>query len=310
MAWSIARIWCEAGRKNHRSMVRALPCLWEKQRFDAGMTSANRVSKAMRLSYFKPAMKEVAMKRNIQHLKLRHSMLLLAFSTVLVGSLAQAEEKKPDNEVTFNAAVASDYRFRGISQTRLKPAVQGGVDYVNNPTGLYAGAWASNIKWIKDGGGDGNIEIDVYGGKRGELAKGVSYDVGAIAYWYPSASLKPNPNTFEIYGQLGYGPAYLKYSNTLSNAFGFTDSKNSGYLDAGANIDLVKNLVLNLHVGHQTVRHNSAFSYTDYKVGVTYDFGVVTASLAAYRANTDLYVGRDGKNLGKSGAVLLVSKVF
>lgn len=250
------------------------------------------------------------MKRNIRHLNVRHPMLLLAFSTALVGSLAQAEEKKPAHEVTFNVAVASDYRFRGLSQTRLKPALQGGADYVHNPTGLYLGTWASDVKWVEDAGGDGDVEIDVYGGKRGEFANGVGYDVGAIGYWYPSAGLKPNPNTFEVYGQLSYGPAYLKYFHSLSNAFGFNDSKNSGYVDLGANIPLKKNWVLNLHIGHQTVRHNSAFNYTDYKIGVTYDFGVATASLAAYKANSDLYVGRDGKNLGKSGAVLQVSKVF
>ncbi len=254
------------------------------------------------------------MKRNIRHLNLshplRHPMLLLALSTVLVGSPAQAEQKKPDHEVTFNAAVATDYRFRGLSQTRLKPALQGGADYVNNPTGLYVGTWASNIKWIKDVGGDSNVEIDVYGGKRGELGSGFNYDVGVLGYWYPSSDLRPDPNTFEVYGQLSHGPVYVKYFHSLTNAFGFADSKNSGYLDLGANIELKKNWVLNLHVGRQKVRGNSAFDYTDYKIGVTYDFGVATASLAAYRTNSDLYVGRDGKNLGKGGAVLLISKVF
>jgi uncharacterized protein (TIGR02001 family) len=75
------------------------------------------------------------------------------------ASLAHAEEAtpaaeaKPDNEVTFNAAIVSDYRYRGVSQTRLKPAVQGGADYTNNPTGFYAGTPLSTIKWTKDAGG-------------------------------------------------------------------------------------------------------------------------------------------------------------
>jgi hypothetical protein len=46
------------------------------------------------------------------------------------------------------SAVVTDYRYRGISQTKLKPAVQGGVDYAAG--GFYVGAWASTIKWIKD----------------------------------------------------------------------------------------------------------------------------------------------------------------
>src|SRR5450830_2197840 len=100
-----------------------------------------------------------------------HKLLLaLAVATTFVGSLAHADEARPDNELSFNLAGVSDYRYRGISQTRLNPALQGGADYVNNPTGLYAGTWLSTIKWVKDGGGDGSVEWDLYAGKRGELA--------------------------------------------------------------------------------------------------------------------------------------------
>jgi uncharacterized protein (TIGR02001 family) len=242
-------------------------------------------------------------------LLLKTGLMTLVVSASLASSLAQAQEKKPDNELTFNAALTSDYRYRGISQSRLKPALSGGMDYTHNPSGMYAGAWASTIKWVNDGGGDSDIEIDLYGGKRGELAKDVSYDVGGLAYLYPSNGLNPTANTFELYGQVGFGPAYLKYSHSLTNLFGFADSKHSGYLDLGANIEIDKGLVLNLHVGRQNVKRNSAASYTDYKIGVTKDFGVASVGFALLRANTDAYVGR-GKNLGKTGAVLTVSKTF
>ena len=235
--------------------------------------------------------------------------LVLGMAT-LGAPLAQAEDKKPDDEVSFNAAVTSDYRYRGLSQTRLKPALQGGADYVNNPTGLYLGTWLSTIKWIKDAGGDGNIEWDIYGGKRGEIASGVSYDVGGLYYFYPSNSLKPSANTFELYGQLGVGPAYAKYSISTTNLFGTADSKRSGYLDIGANIDIDTGLVLNLHVGHQSVKHNSDFAYTDYKIGVTKDFGVCSVALAVINADTKAYLSPQGKNLGKTAAVLTVSKTF
>ena len=81
-------------------------------------------------------------------------------ATGLIGSgLAFAEDQKPDNEVSYNLAVTNDYRYRGISQTHLDPALQGGADYVNNPTGLYAGTWLSTIHWIKDAGGNDNVEV-------------------------------------------------------------------------------------------------------------------------------------------------------
>ena len=85
--------------------------------------------------------------------------LTLAFAS-LGASSARAEDApaaKPDNEVTFNAAVVNDYRYRGYSQSRLDPALQGGADYTHNPTGFYAGTWLSTIKWTKDAGGSGDV---------------------------------------------------------------------------------------------------------------------------------------------------------
>jgi uncharacterized protein (TIGR02001 family) len=235
--------------------------------------------------------------------------ITLAFAS-LGASTARAEDAKPDNEVSFNAAVTTDYRYRGISQSRLKPALQGGADYVNNPSGFYAGTWLSTIHWIKDSGGDGNIEWDIYGGKKGEIAPGISYDVGGLYYFYPSNSLPTSANTFELYGQIGYGPGYIKYSHSTTNLFGFPDSKNSGYLDVGANLEIATGLMLNLHLGHQNVKGNGDFSYTDYKVGVTKDLGFCSVALAAIYADTKAYVGPAGKNLAKTGAVLTVSKTF
>ena len=234
--------------------------------------------------------------------------------TLAIASLAAphvgAQETKPADEVTFNAALTSDYRYRGLSQSRLKPALSAGADYVNTPSGLYVGTWLSTIKWTKDAGGDGNIEWDIYGGKRGEIVPGVSYDVGGLYYFYPSNGLPTSANTFELYGQVGYGPGYIKYSHSTTNLFGTSDSKNSGYLDIGANFEVATGLVLNLHAGRQHVNNNSAFSYTDYKIGLTKDFGIVSVSLAVINADTRAYVSPAGKNLGKTAAVLSVSKTF
>jgi uncharacterized protein (TIGR02001 family) len=245
-------------------------------------------------------------------------MYASAIVAVFAGSYAHAEDAKPDNEVSYNAAVTSDYRYRGISQTRLQPALQGGADYVNNPTGLYVGTWLSTIKWTKDAGGSGDIEWDLYAGKRGEIVKDVSYDVGVLSYVYPSNGLSRvpgfvNANTTEIYGQLGYGPGYIKYSSSVTNLFGFVNSKNSGYLDIGANIDAGAGLVVNLHAGHQTVKNMSVASYSDWKVGLTKDFGVVSGALAVVgtNANKTAYASpANGKFLGKTALVLSISKTF
>jgi len=248
-------------------------------------------------------------------------LIAAALSAAFAANLAHAQEAAaptPDNQLAFNAAFTTDYRFRGISQTHGDPAISGGADYTHNPTGLYAGVWASSIKWITDGDGDADIEYDFYAGKRGEIVKDVTYDVGILKYFYPNNNLPINANTTEIYGQLGYGPAYIKYSHALTNAFGFEDSKNSNYIDIGANFDVGAGYVLNLHAGHQKIKGPAEddASYTDWKVGVTKDFGVVTVSLAAVGTNAERSAYSFEKSNGdmhfngKTGAVLTVSKTF
>lgn len=242
-------------------------------------------------------------------------IIAAALTAAFAVNVAQAQEAAapvPEHQVAFNAAFSSDYRFRGISQSRLDPAISGGVDYTHTPTGLYVGTWASSIKWIDDAGGDSDIEYDLYGGIRGEIVKDVSYDVGVLRYFYPGSNLGVNPDTTEVYGQVGYGPAYIKYSHAVTNTFGFDDSKNSNYVDVGANFDIVDGYTLNLHAGHQKIKGNSDASYTDWKVGVTKAFEVVTVSLAVIGTNADddVYVGPDGEHTGKTGAVLTLSKSF
>ncbi len=235
--------------------------------------------------------------------------LTLVLST-LGAPMAHAQEPAAEHAVTFNAAITSDYRYRGLSQTKLKPALQGGADYTHSPTGLYLGVWASTIKWTDDLGADGDLEIDLYGGKRGDLG-GVTYDVGGLYYAYPSYDLEPDANTFEVYGQLGYGPAYIKYSHSTTNLFGTADTKGSGYVDLGANIELATGLVLNLHAGRQIIKNYDDLSYNDYKIGITKDLGFASLALAVIKADTDLFVSPStGKNLGRTGAVVTLSKTF
>ena len=44
----------------------------------------------------------------------------------------------PEHTITGNVGLFSEYRFRGISQTFAKPAIQGGFDY-SHASGIYLG---------------------------------------------------------------------------------------------------------------------------------------------------------------------------
>ena len=152
------------------------------------------------------------------------SKIVLAFLATSSAAFAQTAPAAP--EVTYNVGVVSQYRYRGIAQTKGDAALQGGADYAN-ANGFYAGAWGSTIKWIKDAstgtagssaGANGPVELDIYGGYKFEAA-GVAYDVGYLRYEYVGNTFKDaapaanvNANTDEAYGAATYGPATLKYS--------------------------------------------------------------------------------------------------
>ena len=245
-------------------------------------------------------------------------ILASAIAASFVGSVAYAEEAAPETTVAYNVGVATEYRYRGISQSQKDPALSFGADVTHNPTGFYAGTWASTIKWTKASGGSGDLEIDVYGGKRGEIVPGVAYDIGTLVYIYPNNKLGSvtgyaDATTWEIYGQVGYGPAYFKYSYALTNLFGNVDSKGSYYLDAGINQPLAEGLTLNLHAGRQVVANLPAYSYNDWKVGVTKDFGFVVGAIAyiGTDANKTSYTWpANGSFVGKEAFVATLTKNF
>jgi uncharacterized protein (TIGR02001 family) len=243
----------------------------------------------------------------------------LAAATLLSSGavLAQARTSAPEPEYTysFNVGAVTDYRYRGISQSRLKPAIQGGADF-SHKSGLYIGTWASSIKWIKDAGGDASAEVDLYGGYKFTTGP-VALDIGALRYFYPGSAFTPamgrNPDTTELYIGGTWGPATLKYSHAVTNLFGFNDSKNSYYLDLNATFDTgFWGLSVVPHVGYQHVAHNSSASYVDWSVGLAKDFGNgITASLAYVDTDTNSYIApTNGKNLGRAAVVLGVKYGF
>lgn len=240
--------------------------------------------------------------------------LLLATATASVAALGSVPTVA-SAELSFNVGATTEYRYRGIAQSRLKPAVQGGADF--EAGGFYLGTWASTIKWVKDAGGGASYELDLYGGYRGE-AGGLSYDVGMLRYLYPSAKLGVSPNTTEIYGALSAGAFTLKYSHATTNLFGFADSEKSGYLDLSASFDIADGWSLTPHIGYQKIKGagNDIYSYTDYSLTLAKDFDALTVSAALIGASVDkvggvpVYVSPSGKNLGRNSLVLAVKYSF
>lgn len=246
------------------------------------------------------------------------SVLALACMTLSFAAVAQTAAA-PASTLSFNVGAVSDYRFRGVSQTSFKPALQAGVDF-GHTSGVYIGAWTSNIKWIQDyiGATDGVLEVDLYAGFKKEIAKDLSMDIGFITYQYPGNTTDKvlvNANTNEVYAALTWGILTAKYSHSTSNFIANPESKNSRYFELAANIDLGNGLSLTPHVGRQYIPNqaDNAGDYTDYALTLGKDFGNgVSASLAAFHtsAKDSFYKANGIDNLGKNGVALGVKYSF
>lgn len=125
----------------------------------------------------------------------------------LTAAPAFADETDVPGEFTVSGSVGgvSDYRFRGVSQTDKHMAVQGGIT-VAHESGVYVGAWASNLAgWGTFGGS--NMELDLIGGYKAQIADNATLDVGLTWYMYPGGADKTD-----------FAEAYLKLTGTVGPA--------------------------------------------------------------------------------------------
>jgi uncharacterized protein (TIGR02001 family) len=139
---------------------------------------------------------------------MRNSILKLAGMSAMISAIAMSapafaqevsEEVTGPVTLTGGVAVVSDYRFRGVSLSDKDFAVQPYLT-VKHESGLYVGAWASNLS---ENDGD-DLEMDLYAGFAG--GDDLTYDIGATYYLYPGVS---SLNYVEFTGKLGstFGPA-------------------------------------------------------------------------------------------------------
>lgn len=271
--------------------------------------------------------------------KLPNTMILMALS--LPGFAMAEDASTATPAVTANVALVSNYLYRGISQTGGKPALQGGFDYAH-ASGFYAGLWGSSISWLSDiytasamanapggataGANNAGVELDTYAGFKNSFATDFSYDVGFLRYnypgTYPAGATKGDTN--EVYSQLGYKWATVKYSYSLGNTFGVPDARGTSYVDLSANYPVADSgITLGAHYGRQEYKGSStayilaggsAASYSDYKLSISKDFSGYLVGLAYSKTNAATNPGAFytvlGNQLGKSTAVLSVARTF
>ena len=141
-------------------------------------------------------------------------VLATAVASILTSAAASAE-------LSGNAAITSNYIWRGVTQTTDQAAGQGGIDW-GHGSGLYAGTWVSNVNF---GNSDDGYEMDVYAGFGGE-AGSLGYDLGVISYQYP---ITPEFNFTEVYVSGTMSVVTLGLAYTVDAASG----NDGGVFDSG-----------------------------------------------------------------------------
>lgn len=231
-----------------------------------------------------------------RHLLLRAAIMAFGAAAVL-SPIRQASAQIALGEtglsVTGSALVASDYLFRGISQTRSRVAYQTNLE-LNHTSGVYIGAFVSNVEFA---GTDARQEIDGLAGYRFTFAD-FNFDIGAVWYTYPGFSRQPGQF------RLNYAEGVLKVTReigpvtiagTLAGSPNFFGSSGTGiYVEGGVDWRTgFQDIVLGARLAHQSIERNPRFGTPDYGwwgLTATRDFaiegiGTISGSVGYYQTS-------------------------
>lgn len=228
-------------------------------------------------------------------------------SAIMLGSMGAAHA-----EISGNVALASDYMFRGVSQTDNQIALQGGFDW-SHDSGFYLGTWASNVdsNFFSGTSTDPQLELDLYGGFAGEMGD-IGYDLGIIRYNYPGYD---DANTTELYvtGSYSFLSAGLYYSNEL-NFIGIDES--AWYFNLGAEYEVAPGFMVHASAGlnsgdayDQLGAGTGADSYWDYSIGAGTSLAGVDLDLSYVDTDDDAET-LFGDSVTDGRVVFTVSKSF
>lgn len=209
--------------------------------------------------------------------------------------------------VSSTWTLASDYDFRGVTQSAQDPALQGSLDYAHD-SGWYIGAWGSNIDFGDDV--DADIEVDVYTGFSGGPEGGVGWDAGIVYYSYPGDS---DLNYLEAYAGLAY--SWFEGKVSYSNDYGGDSTEGNApawYVEANGTFPLPNDFSVLAHVGYSFGDYwddlddaDEGRPYLDYAVGFGYTAGNFELELKWVDAS-DLKESRNAPQdvFGSDGRVL------
>jgi len=226
-----------------------------------------------------------------------HKFILVAVAAASLITISQNASAAEDTAISFsaNAAVVSDYRFRGVSLSNKDFAIQGGFD-ITSDTGFYVGTWGSSIEQYEGS----ELELDIYGGYATTF-NDLDFDIGILAYTYPGSA---DTTYWEAYSSVGGTMGKLGW--TLGAAYAFEQSSIGG----ADNIYLYADLTA--PIGDSPFSLASHFAYEDgafgddkldWTLGLSYDHAKFSLGVAYVDTNVD-------SEISDAGVIVSLSSAF
>jgi uncharacterized protein (TIGR02001 family) len=181
-------------------------------------------------------------------------------------------------QLSGTLSALSDYRYRGVSLSQQKPAVQASVGY-DDPSGFYGGLFGSTVELAGESTTSG--QALVYLGWVTPIGSGLHWDLGgdysafSDGRGYDFGELYTGITTSNFNVRLHYSPDY------------FGSDRSSWYAEVNGSVPLGDDFALFAHLGVLVPVGQGAYPPTsglrnpvDASVGVGRDFGGFTVQIA------------------------------
>jgi len=262
------------------------------------------------------------------------SLSALMLASVATPAFADDAPTAPPPAITINgtATVVTDYRFRGVSQTAKNVAIQGSIT-LTHESGFYVSVWGSSVDSYVTASQAGHQEVDVIAGYS-KTFSGTKIDGGVLYYVYPKTKFLTgdgsSSNFFEPYfdishtfgpitakATVNYAPKQKALALDQGFASGSSAKEDNVYLAGDFSAAIPHTPVgLTAHIGHTwgpswlATDATGSKEYTDWSLGATYTYKVLTFGLSYVDTNADFRSPYTNGKLSNAGVVGTIGVSF
>lgn len=196
----------------------------------------------------------------------RRIAMLAAAAMSAASGAAGAQPREP--LVSGYVTLTSDYRQRGLSESRGKPSLEIGGDFQHR-SGFFAGAWAARIETSPDDGDDtvGRYKAAYYAGYTRRISRW-SWTASAARYAYPGSGTTIDYDYDELSATVAYRDRVFATASYVGDLF---SQANGWYGEIGLVFPLPKGLELGATLGRLDASR-PALDYTHWNAGVSRTF--------------------------------------